>query len=298
MNKNVREYLAKVNQREEDRWERWSTYRQTLTDLSIKVLLEYPKREVLMIGSGAVDDFDLHRLIAHASSLSFLDLDIEATKDGIKRQGLNTNDFMMIQQDLTGFDDIDFFDSWHQFMLGEPSFVETILFIDQKMKQIQDKDSSLSMKKTFDVVIVCPIYTQLIYHEWVEMVNQQHPKSWSLDEISKLKAYVLDLMVPIIDHVNKTIKALVKQGGKVIAISDIIEWNRVDFQTFEKAHPSLSEYELMEYYLSYVNQYGMGLGDYGLWSLREGSIEQTSRFLLWPFSHERVMLVQMMMINQ
>ncbi len=298
MKKNVREYLALINQREEDRWERWSIYRQTLTDLSIKVLLEYPNADVLMIGSGALDDFDLNRLSAHTKKMSFLDLDIKATKEGIKRQGLTPEDFMVIQQDLTGFDDVDFFDSWHQFMLGEPSFAETILFIDQKVKQILDKDLSLPIQKTFDVVIICPIYTQLIYHEWIEMVDQQHLKSWSTEEILKLKAYLLDLMVPIIDDVNKAIKKWVKPAGKIIAISDIIEWSEADFISFEQMHPSLSEYELMDYYLSYVNQYGMGLGDYGLWSLREGLIEQTSRFILWPFSNERVMLVQMMVINR
>lgn len=297
MNHNVADYLKIINQREVDRWQRWSTYRKTLTDLAINVLLQYPNADVLLIGSGALDDVDLKALQPHCQTLSFLDLDITATQEGIKRQGFESQDFSLIKQDITGYDDLEFFHHWQQFMAQNPSFAETILYIDDKMNQVKQYDMGQLNKRSYDVVMVCPIYTQLIYHEWIELIEHHPSKSWTQNDIIKIKEYLLDLMIPLIDQVNHRIKTWVKKDGKIMAISDLIEWNPSDFQTFKQTHPALSEQDLMEFYLSYVNQFGMGLGDYGLWSLREGLNEQLTRFVLWPFSDERIMLVQIMVIT-
>lgn len=293
----VEHFLSQINQRENNRWDRWRDYRNVVTDQILKVLFNRPNAEVLIIGSGALDDLDLGRIKLQTNRLDFLDLDEKATVEGLKRQGMDIHDVHVIKTDLTRFDDVHFFESWQRMMNDEPSVTETILMIEEKMNLIYQEHFQQGLNKTYDVVILLPTYTQLIYQQWIHLIDQSHPKAWTNDAIIKMKSYVLDLMVPLIDHVNEGIHACIKKHGIMMAISDVIEFNDEDFKLIKHTYPSLSEHDLMNYYLSYLNQYGMGLGDYGLWSLKSLLNLETSGFLLWPFSDHRTMLVQYMILT-
>jgi len=293
---NVKSYLSIVNQRESDRWHAWSLYREKLTYEVVKVLSASKHRDLLIIGSGSLDDLDMNQIIPKSKIISFLDLDMDSTQNGLVRQKISSHDMIFIEQDITRFDDVEFFSQWHTFMLQNPTLEETFSFIEDQIKKVFAQHFQMNILKTYDVVVVLPIYTQLIYHEWVQLIEEHFPKSWSKEELEKMKSYILDLMVPLMNHVNEGIKACVKPSGQIIAFSDLLEWNIHDFHVFEKAHPSLSEHDFMAYYQSYLNQYGMGLGDFGLWSLKDQLHFEGSKLMLWPFSSERMMLVQMMIL--
>ncbi|RJX25564.1 MAG: hypothetical protein C4537_04320 [Acholeplasma sp.] len=295
---NVADFLTQVNQREDDRYLCWLSYRKALTDMMVKALSFRPNRDVLVIGSGALDDLEIQTLKPYTKTMTFLDLDRKATEEGILRQGLPLDAFHLIQQDITRFDDVAFFEAWHKKMAEKPSYAETILFVNHMMEEVYKVSLDQVIGQTFDAIIILPIYTQLIYHEWVKILDHTHPQSWTHEELNKVSTYLLDLMVPLIDHVNKGIQACLSANGDILVASDMLEWNPKDWITFEATYPNLSEQDLTEYYLSYVNQYGMGLGDYGLWSMKDGLIHHESRFLLWPLTKERTMLVQVMHLSR
>lgn len=295
---NVIDFLTQVNQRDVDRWQRWSGYRNTLTHYLVSVLSSRSKSDVLIIGSGSLDDLDLKAITPHTKTITFLDLDQKATEEGYMRQGFAKEAFSIIKQDITRFDDVSFFKVWNQFIKEEPNYAEAILFTNKLMEKIYEKTLDQVMDQRFDVIIVLPIFTQLIYHEWTEILKDTHPKSWTPDELSKVNTFLLDLMVPLMDHVNQGIKHCLRPSFDLLALSDMIEWNKEDWHAFVTTYPDQNEKDLTDYYLSYVNQYGMGLGDYGLWSLKEGLLHHDSHFLIWPFSHDRTMLVQFMHLKK
>ena len=289
--KTAKSYAKSFNQSIKDQYNQWKDYRNEVSSC-IKKHMDHHDEHLLIIGPGNLNDIDLNMLKSSFDHITLLDIDIQAVEQGLLLQNLDKNDFHLIEFDLTSFDELDFFPQLKT-LLETSSSIETVeSFIKKMVFNMKLIKHSPIKKQFYDTIIILPIYTQLVYHQFLGYTSFiEHHMKPSID-IKKLNEFMLNQMIEIIDHVNQLIKDGLKNTGKVFCFSDILQldtssqiYKDLSLSAFDKKH-------IQAYYDVYINQYGYGLGDYGLYSLSKQLISINLDWIIWPFHTDYHYLVK------
>lgn len=238
----------------------WSDYRNQVTDLILSYINQ--QDHVLIIGAGNGLDLDYNRIKSY--QITLLDVDETAIHKGMAFQNVTLN---YLIKDITGLDAL-----FYKRLEKTPGDYEQIIH-DYTLKYVLD------LEKQYDKIIILPIYTQLLIP-----IFQVNPKA----DISKLMTFVGQR----IQLFHQKMQSILNTKGQLIVFSDILEYNFKEKDALIILDQQNNQAFLKDHVYSYIRGYGHGLGTYGLYDLREDMTSIYEYYLLWPFSKERLLLVQ------
>lgn len=279
-----------VNNNTEKRYTKWSSYREEISNF-IKVNSKIEDGKILILGAGNLDDIDLNFLNERASMITLADIDIASINNGLSNYSFHKKNIETIRVEFTGFEKDLFFTNLHKVMLECKSFECIQKFIDKELMNKSEYKFLKDYIKTFDLIIISPIYTQLLYHQFLHSLSILRDNGVREDLIKYAENYLLFYMPNIIDRFNSNIVELLNDDGELFALSDIFEvYVGSDF--YKKYNNDYSNENADAIYDDYVENYGIGLGDYGLLSLEDYVSPKNYKWLLWPFNDEVNMVVK------
>ncbi len=247
------------------------------------------RNRVCIIGAGKCREFSLSIFFGSFEEVNVTDVDITSVKESIDA----TPKLKLRRIEYTGFEQNRVFQIFKneisktmdpilvkRIIMGKLREVETYLFLEDEFE-------------SFDLVYVSPIYSQLVYQQVLQECEILREDGYPKHILKEIENIFLQEMIRIIDRFNKNLISLLTENGTIIVLSDIFELHsESDF--FSKVNQSINNEEEMDLlYEGYVKQYGMGLGDYGLYNLDETLTEVRSKWLIWKFTAERSFLIKM-----
>ena len=281
-----------LNNDQTKRFERWMDYRFKIDDFLSPVLLDASlnKNQALIIGCGNLDDLNLKTVTTLFKSITLTDIDLESIKHGVSKQGVSTTNLQYLRLELTGFEDSHFFDHLIQVIMECENQACIQKYIDDHLTQIEKYQFLLD--KSYDLIIISPIYTQLIYHQILNITQTIREIGHDSNILEWIESYMLDLMPQVVERLNKNIINILSPKGRLVVLSDIFQsQNGTEFdQLIKKAIQSKKEMDKI--YLYYLNKYGYGLGDFGLYNLDELLKTINYRWIIWPFDSDISMVVK------
>ncbi len=184
-----------------DAYDRWSEYRQRVTDY----LISYIERgkTVAILGAGASNDIDLKRFFEHSGTLTLVDKDIKAMNDALSRYGLiGKPGIKLVQKDFLGISD-----DRYKKIIGicllnhkehsstDKAAREVINELESLFREINAQDIDLGIRK-HDYVVAIGLFSQLysiIMHIWDYMQLLFKKKD---DRIAQMCARQNDIFIP------------------------------------------------------------------------------------------------------
>lgn len=260
-------------------------------DMSLRSLIRIlsSKSRACIIGAGKCQDFSLPIFIEHFTEVVLTDVDIVSMQECEKYK----HTIQMKQVEYTGFDDALFFEDFKARVAATQSYEKLDQILQQKLSSIA---AYLFLPEEFyrhDFVYVSPIYTQLVYHQFLMECAELRTHGYPEHLLKYLEDKMLEEMPGIINRFNDNVIRLLNTDGYLMVLSDIFELNNGSDFHLRVKNGIQSKDVMDEIYEGYVNKYGIGLGDYGLYNLDEKVVEERSKWLFWPFSEERSFAVKM-----
>ncbi|MDT8336348.1 MAG: hypothetical protein RQ856_00820 [Candidatus Izemoplasmatales bacterium] len=247
------------------------------------------KKRLLIIGSGNLNDFDLDYFLSVFDELYLSDIDLVSVKDSLKEK-INNAKIIVEQIDYIGFIESGFFDNFLD-LLKIDNFNKVQTFFEKKFKLLNKYQFSKKLNCKFDTIYISPIYTQLLYRQIEVELNELVALGFSDLFRKQILKEILQMMIPIIDNFNNEIYDLLIDKGIVFVGSDIF---LLDDNSFSKSiKKSINDHDKTEkLYLDYRNQYGFGIGDYGLYSLSQKLEIKQEKWVLWGINQKKTYAVK------
>ena len=236
------------------------------------------KETLLVVGAGNLSDIDLDYLLSIFKSVWLSDIDGSSIKQALGDK-LEQPGIVVKEIDYIGIEETNFYGDFDK-LLEFKEYGEVAKFFDNKMTQMRAYQFSNQLDGTFDSIYITPIYTQLFYREVEVKLTALVEKGLSPAYKNKILPVLFQSMVEIIDRFNEGIVELVEKNGTVFVGSDVFSLGKDAFS--KKVKEAISDFKRMEaVHTDYQNEYGFGLGDYGLYSLSEKLTKLDEQWLLW-----------------
>ncbi len=259
------------------------------------------KQSICVIGSGKMEDFSLSFFVKRFEKIVLTDIDRDTVEKAVNEYHFTKNERSKItikQVEYTGFEDDLFFDDFKERIVNARTFEKIDQILDNKLENIKHYEFMEEYKNTFDFVYVSPIYTQLIYNQVLRECSILRESGYPEHLIKYIESRMLDEMVGIIDRFNQNILNLLNDNGTLFVLSDIFQ---VDIGSkFDlRVQAGIKNRHVMdEIYEGYVSKFGMGLGDYGLYSLDKEIESLLSRWMIWPFTEKVNFVIKVKIYNK
>lgn len=270
----------------------WKDYRQHITSIIESNIKS--SDHIIIFGAGMSYDLDLKNLLESCKHVTLVDVDEEALRSGLKRHGISVdcNSIKLIQADVTDLENRDFINLFYNLIKDNATTSEVKLFLQHHLSDIQIPNEFKPLLEQYDVVITMPIYTQLLFTQITTILREleirNHLSSCYTQNIQEM---VLEFIPKIIRNYNQLLQSLCSKSGIIIAFSDLIEASP-EHEIMIKIKGILQNDDAMNLFLSeYIDQYGYGLGTYGMMHLKESMHVIKQHYLIWPFTKTRELLV-------
>jgi len=285
-------FNSNLNQNQHKRYERWTEYRTQIDNFLSPVLSDssLEKNKALIVGCGNLDDLNLKTITPLFESVTLTDIDLESVKKGVILQDVSATNLEYFRLELTGFEESHFFDQLTQVIMECKSQACIQTYIHDHLVQIEKYQ--FLKGNHYDLIIMSPIYTQLIYHQILN-ITQTLREIGHDDAILKwLESYMLDLMPGVIERLNNNLINILSPHGRLVVLSDIFQSQYgTEFDSLIKKAIQ-SKKEMDKVYQYYLDKYGYGLGDFGLYHLDECMKTINYRWIIWPFDKDFSMVVK------
>lgn len=280
-----------------DKFAKWAKHRDRVSTFISDAQKASDAKSVIVFGAGECNDIDLHVLTEHFKSIVLTDVDVEAIKNGLDRQGCTEKELAkieIVQMDYTGFEHEAFFDRLSEMLATEQDIDLICDDVSETIRIIESNEMPEGYKAQFDMAVSCPIYTQLIYTqaEVLVMILSQFDL-YNAQAIEKLKQTVRTGMQKIISNYNDLFLSSLRSDGIAVMYTDIIE--------LAKGHPASSAIAIsaaqkktdnkqME---KYVKKYGARFSELGRDDLLKKIEPISDQWSMWPFDAYKDYLVYM-----
>ncbi len=296
------QYFSQLNESlgDETTFHRWTSYRQQLTEFITEHISGC--ESTLVIGAGNCNDISLSSLVQATcdetrrgdidkstyvnfqdrARIVLSDIDGQAMERGCERQGVS---LPMAVIDYTGLSGSVLMERFEKALtLGVTTEIDDVL--DAMVSCVQGQESWT--KECYDLLIVLPIHTQIFYRELEDILNF----ALVTDEISEkdyslIQQRILDKVPLVIQAFNKHLRELLKYDGHLVIFFDCLE--DVAGGNYDLAYERQS---FQEAYDVYHQEYGMGLGHYGIYEMEEHMKTFDQCWLKWPIEGERCIFVK------
>ncbi|MCF7925444.1 MAG: hypothetical protein K9L26_02825 [Candidatus Izimaplasma sp.] len=255
------------------------------------------KNDFCIIGAGKMQEFSLSFLLSSFQHVLITDIDVETVQNAFNAININQSlkERTHIQRlDVTGFEHINFFNDLATTFQRNMTYQQIDQFVETKMAKI--KTYQFLKNQTFDCIYVSPIYTQLVYQQLLLTCSQLRQQNQPEHFIKYLEQLMLDKMQEVIDQFNHNLVSHLKKASVLIVVSDIFEIE-TGSQFDKEVREALNDDHMDQRYQRYVSEYGMGLGDYGLYSLDQLLNKAFDKWLIWPFSENKQYVVKVNIYN-
>jgi len=288
-----------IYNRSSKRHDLWKTYRNTLTSYIIDKIDKNPNKinNLLIIAAGNCDDLDISKIHQKTTKLYLSDIDIQALKKAVSTYSLIDKNIKLLQTEYTGLDKNNIWNNFVKTMITLNNVDDINKYLDKLKDQIISYQFLSNYINYFDLIIVSPIYTQLLFQQLLNYITILSNLNYPIELINHIKSYFLDFMPLVIHKFNQNVLHLLKDKGTLIVISDIFEFKK-DTQLYNDISPLLNSKNSMDkYYQDYLKKYGFGLGDFGLYDLKDKLTIISYKWMEWPFSKSTSMFVKVIAYN-
>ncbi|MDD3478726.1 MAG: hypothetical protein PHP32_07605 [Candidatus Izemoplasmatales bacterium] len=284
-------FQQELNQSDATRHMAWEEYRHQVTQ---EILSHVQGTSRLwIVGAGNMDDLDLPLLVDKFDQVMLSDIDQEAMKMAIIRDDVPKEKVKLIPLDVTGLEsdpDLEHLVS----RIREANSLEEIEAMFSSWKQsIRRFKFPSSLTKTYDMILVSPIFTQLFYpqiHATIVYLRSQKMDETTLRYVER---EALAMMPELFDQVLAKMEQRISSQTVLVIMSDVFEAQTNSM--FYKQASSLrgSTPKMDDFYEDYLSQYGVGLGDYAFHRLEETNVPVYHRWFDWPFDLQRHLFVKL-----
>lgn len=271
----------------EQRFNRWDIYRKRITNYIIQGRTSDENGSLLIVGAGNCEDLELGKIKDAFRSITLSDIDNESMIKGIKNQNIKGIEIKEI--DYLGLDKNNFIEELMK-QIEEKATIETIKeYIKEKLKSVVAFRELIEEESSYDYVVCTPIYTQLIFNQICESIYLYVADNRiTIEEYRELERHTLDQMPKLVDTFNKGMWKLTKTKGVLIVFSDVLvdDINGKYYKLYNNGN------NFDQVLFEYAQEYGVGIGHYGLSSLDDLGEGYRSAWFLWPFYKETILFVQ------
>jgi len=267
----------------------WAAYRT-----EIGGLLSGNFGNSIVLGAGALNDVNLPLLCGASKRVMLADIDTDAVERGIARQALldeQRQKIEIMRCDLSGAERARLFERLEEEVLRKISADDFAL----KMTEIlAGMTPEISLRReTFDLVLSCPVYTQLVYTQIEVLLKILFASGiYEYDDLNRILIAAHRGMSGVLHKYNEKMLELLSPGGRLVVLTDILE-----IPTIDPRLPALSEqiargYNDGEPLNSLIEENGLELPINALARLEESLDETETRLFLWPFETEKQFVVK------
>lgn len=266
----------------QNQYDEWSGYREAITSY-IEEAMGDEVDTILILGAGNCNDIGLKHLIRRSKQLILTDIDGEAVRRGSMRQQVEVQimgmDYLGIEGTklMAGLSDLCAFFSEDRYNQWLESLVSTI------------KERRFTWSQAVpDIVVVMPIYTQLIFRQVEHQLNEAYKiKLITSKQLAFAQGQLLEEVPKVIQSFNLSLIEMAQQGSTLIVYSDYIEDSPMGpyCQGFKD-----KRFDVM--FHQYHKTYGMGLGHYGMEDLAYTLKRYNEQWFMWPFTVDRTLFVK------
>ncbi len=257
----------------------WQSYSDEMYKIYKPYLLN---KKVIIIGAGHITDFPMEKILNQVTSISLYDIDKEAMSLGLKAQNISSNKVTFITKDITCLDDVGFYKQ--VILLLQAKDLEGIK---RFFRIVSHMNIDVSIDSKYDLLIISPFYTQLLLPQYLAYLNEFIEDTLHNEYIEPL----LSLLSLFIDKINNQLLFCLNESGKIIVISDYLEF-MLDDSKYIALKNKNNQSSIDKYYEDYLMKYGQGLGPYGLEDLVEKTRLIHQSWHWWPFNGEKELLVK------
>jgi hypothetical protein len=286
----IKQFNQILNQSDKNRFKFWETYRNQITSFLLNALDNKKRKNLIILGSGNLDDINLDQLSHLFDQIILSDIDINALKQVENKYKLNSKKLILKEMEYTGLIDSNLWNNFVKNMISYTSKNEINVYFSLIKKEI--KHHKFTFDTTFDMVIVTPIYTQLLFQQILKDIEILASLNYPEFLLSYIEEQALEIMPTVIQSFNKNICLLLNDKSSLCVISDIFEAN-IDSQFYAQIKSVINDDVKMEdFYLNYVSTYGIGVGDFGLNHLIKSKDIKKSQWFEWPFNKHKSIFVK------
>ena len=291
----VEQFNRDVNssQQPDDKFSRWSEYRNQVSGFFSKVLQQENKHgNVLVFGAGALNDIDLPWLCEWFSQVVLADIDTASIRQGIRRHRLTATQadrIELLQLDFSGAQEYRLFPRLESLVRHAAPAEKIIAELADTIAAM--KPGSIPDGRKFDCVISCPVYTQLVYTQIEVLLKILYTyEQYSYEDLNRiLTAAHQGMPVPIRNY-NRMLMAALKDEGNLIVLSDILEI-AIDDPFLEKVRIGLTVAEIDKMIERKIEDEGLDFARAGLEDLQDKVDRTDFLYIIWPFDEHKEYLV-------
>ncbi len=290
----IKEFNSILNKSKENRFDKWEKYRLEVSNYILESSKKYIKKpnNILVIGAGNCDDLDLRKLLNITNNITLSDIDEKAMFSALTKYNISKDLIRLEAVEYTGLSSSILWENFIPSVMNSKNNNELNEIIKKIAIVINKNDFLTDYQNNFDLIIISPIYTQLIFQQLLTSLSILNDINFPLDKIEFIKEKFLGIMPDILSTFNNNIKKLLRKTGFAIVMSDIFEAendSEVDLELDSKITDNL---EIQKYHSDYNNKYGLGLGDFGLKNLEIYLNLVDYKWIKWPFSNEKNIYVK------
>ena len=264
----------------DEKYYRWAVYRQ-----QIGALISGTWNRSIVLGAGALNDIDLALLCGASEVVVLADIDTDSVLLGIERQNLPAKlrqKIEVVQHDFSGAQKAQLFERLESAIQRQTPASRIIAILEEILSVM--RPMPLLPGQFFDLVLSCPVYTQLIYTQIEVLLKILHAKGlYAYEELNRILQSAHLGMQDILCHYNDLMLALLGPDSRLVVLADVLELQADEpglatlTAQFEQNHTDSSLIQTL------LDEQGLDLSLNGLADLaaRLESFE-TSDFL-WPF---------------
>lgn len=285
------------------RWRMFESYRDQLT----RFLCDAIQRtdDLFVFAAGNLADIDYKQMIesCQIKEVILSDVDGISLQEGIEQQNIQAIirmiNYLGKDSDVTiqGFvKELRDKEKSYNNQGIVPDALEIQHAMEALFEAIVTDMEQIPVHKTFETVLVLPVYTQLLFFQLEVMLKDSY--LWH-----EFRTTFFENMTKVIEAFNRLVLKHSRPSGNIIVVSDLIQIPSMEavFETMDVIRGSFGnnsdtqdlQVQQMEGYVEqYESTYGMGLGSYGVYEMEQHSSLKYYTFLPWQFAEDTLFLVK------
>ena len=276
----------------DEKYKRWSEYRKDIKEFIAKAIDEkkYGGRAVVF-GAGALNDIDLSFLCNAFSQVVLTDVDEKNMINGIARQQLDKsleNIIKTVQIDYSGAEKAGLFKSMEDLAAKAVSAEKTAEYLAETLPDLEPNTDLISELGTFDLIVSCPIYTQIVFSQIESFLRILHDCGlYEYEELNEILNSAYKNMPVIIEKYNDILISCAGDSSVMVLVTDIAEISRENSR-LKYVKELLEDQEKNDAKLEeFISENGLELAQIGITDLKRKTTVLNSRYMIWPFNEDK-----------
>lgn len=291
----IKQFNQILNASDTKRFELWKPYRKRLTSFIFECIKNQKNQSLIILGAGNLDDIDLDLFSHLFDTITLTDVDMKALEHAKHKYKKIAHKIELKEIEYTGLKDSDHWNNFINKMLLYNSKLEIKQYFLTLIREI--KNYKFTCTSRYDVVIITPIYTQLLLQQLLKDISILQSLNYPKHLLNYIQRQVLDIMPIVIQTFNKNIDLLLNKKAILCVISDIFETN-ISSDFYAEVKPLLNNpIKINDFHLNYIKTYGIGAGDFGLDVFKSSKSIKKSQWFEWPFDKDKCIFVQAICFN-